>query len=817
MNPNYDPQEVENSAQTYWQDNECFVGDDQGAGEKFYCLSMFPYPSGRLHMGHVRNYTLGDVINRYQRHKGRNVMQPMGWDAFGLPAENAAIKHGVAPAAWTKDNIAYMRGQMQRLGFGFDWSREFATCDPEYYRWEQWLFLRLYKKGLVYRKNAMVNWDPSDQTVLANEQVVEGRGWRSGAIVERREMAQWFLKITDYAEELLTELDQMDGWPESVKSMQRNWIGQSFGAEIDFRVNDESATVLTVFTTRPDTLMGATYVAVAPEHPLAQAAAEQDPKVRAFIAECAQNTTAEADMATMEKAGIATQATVEHPLTGKPLPVWVANFVLMEYGSGAVMSVPAHDQRDWEFARKYDIAVAQVIEPLADEDCDMATAAFTAKGRLINSGEFDGLTSAEAFEQIIAALQEREAGRSITNYRLRDWGVSRQRYWGCPIPMIHCPDCGVLPVPEEDLPVVLPTDVTLDGVRSPLVDLPEFLNVTCPNCGGPARRETDTFDTFMESSWYFTRFASPGAGVMVDERAKYWAPVDHYVGGIEHAILHLLYARFYYKLMRDEGLVVGDEPFKRLMMLGMVLQGGKKMSKSAGDAGDPQKLLDRYGADAVRVAMMFAAPPEQSFEWGEAGLEGAMRFLKRLWTLVLDHVSKGDVPDLDVAALSDVGKDLRRKTHTTLAKADDDYGRRLQFNTVVSAVMELANEVARVDSDVVADRAAVQEALVSATLIISPIAPHIAHRLWSELGQQGDLVNQPWPQIDQDALTQQRLSLVVQVNGKVRGQIDVAADASQGDILEKAKHEENVARHLDGKTVRKEIYVPNKLVNIVVG
>ena len=817
MNPNYDPQEVENSAQTYWQDNDCFVGDDQGAGEKFYCLSMFPYPSGRLHMGHVRNYTLGDVINRYQRHKGRNVMQPMGWDAFGLPAENAAIKHGVAPAAWTKDNIAYMRGQMQRLGFGFDWSREFATCDPEYYRWEQWLFVRLYKKGLVYRKNAMVNWDPVDQTVLANEQVVEGRGWRSGAIVERREMAQWFLKITDYAEELLTELDQMDGWPESVKSMQRNWIGQSFGAEIDFRVNDESATVLTVFTTRPDTLMGATYVAVAPEHPLAQAAAEQDPKVRAFIAECAQNTTAEADMATMEKAGIATQATVEHPLTGKPLPVWVANFVLMEYGSGAVMSVPAHDQRDWEFARKYDIAVAQVIEPLADEDCDMATAAFTAKGRLINSGEFDGLTSAEAFEQIIAALQEREAGRSITNYRLRDWGVSRQRYWGCPIPMIHCPDCGVLPVPEEDLPVVLPTDVTLDGVRSPLVDLPEFLNVTCPNCGGPARRETDTFDTFMESSWYFTRFASPGADAMVDERAKYWAPVDHYVGGIEHAILHLLYARFYYKLMRDEGLVVGDEPFKRLMMLGMVLQGGKKMSKSAGDSGDPQKLLDRYGADAVRVAMMFAAPPEQSFEWGEAGLEGAMRFLKRLWTLVLDHVSKGDVPDLDVAALSDVGKDLRRKTHTTLAKADDDYGRRLQFNTVVSAVMELANEVARVDSDVVADRAAVQEALVSATLIISPIAPHIAHRLWSELGQQGDLVNQPWPQIDQDALTQQRLSLVVQVNGKVRGQIDVAADASQGDILDKAKHEENVARHLDGKTVRKEIYVPNKLVNIVVG
>ena len=778
---------------------------------------MFPYPSGRLHMGHVRNYTLGDVINRYQRLKGRNVMQPMGWDAFGLPAENAAIKHGVAPAAWTKDNIAYMRGQMQRLGFGFDWSREFATCDPEYYRWEQWLFVRLYDKGLVYRKNAMVNWDPVDQTVLANEQVVEGRGWRSGALVERREMAQWFLKITDYAEELLTELDQMEGWPESVKSMQRNWIGQSFGAEIDFRVNDAAATVLTVFTTRPDTLMGATYVAVAPEHPLAQAAAKEDPAVSAFIAECAQNTTAEADMATIEKAGVATQATVEHPLTGRSLPVWVANFVLMEYGSGAVMSVPGHDQRDWEFAHKYGIAIEQVIEPVADEACDITAAAYTAKGRLINSGEFNGLSSAEAFDRIIAALQQRDAGRPITNYRLRDWGVSRQRYWGCPIPMIHCIECGVQPVPEQDLPVVLPIDVTLDGVRSPLVDLPEFLDVACPKCGATARRETDTFDTFMESSWYFARFASPGADVMVDERAKYWAPVDHYVGGIEHAILHLLYARFYFKLMRDEGLVEGDEPFKRLMMLGMVLQDGKKMSKSAGDAGDPQKLLDRYGADAVRVAMMFAAPPEQSFEWGEAGLEGAMRFLKRMWTLVLDHVSDGDVPELDVAALSDAGKDLRRKTHATLAKADDDYGRRLQFNTVVSAVMELANEVGRMSKAVAADRAAVQEALVSAVLIISPIAPHIAHRLWSELGQGGDLVSQPWPQIDQTALVQQRLSLVVQVNGKVRGHIDVTADAGQADILSAAKNEENVARHLDGKTVRKEIYVPNKLVNIVVG
>ena len=817
MKPTYDPQQVEQDAQAYWQDNNCFVGDDQGEGEKFYCLSMFPYPSGRLHMGHVRNYTLGDVINRYQRLKGRNVMQPMGWDAFGLPAENAAIKHGVAPATWTKDNIAYMRGQMQRLGFGFDWSREFATCDPDYYRWEQWLFVRLYKKGLVYRKNAMVNWDPVDQTVLANEQVVEGRGWRSGAVVERREMAQWFLKITDYAEELLNELDQMDGWPESVKSMQRNWIGQSFGAEIDFAVNDDSATVLTVFTTRPDTLMGATYVAVAPEHPLAQAAAQSNPEVADFIAQCAQNTTAEADMATMEKAGIATQATVQHPLTGKALPVWVANFVLMEYGSGAVMSVPGHDQRDWEFARKYGIDIIQVIEPVDDAACDLNEAAFTTKGRLINSGEFNGLTSAEAFNRIVDALQQRDAGRPITNYRLRDWGVSRQRYWGCPIPMIHCPQCGVQPVPEEDLPVVLPTEVSINGVRSPLVDMPEFLDVACPNCGAAARRETDTFDTFMESSWYFARFASPDANAMVDERAKYWAPVDHYVGGIEHAILHLLYARFYFKLMRDEGLVVGDEPFKRLMMLGMVLQGGKKMSKSAGDAGDPQKLLDRYGADAVRVAMMFAAPPEQSFEWGEAGLEGAMRFLKRLWALAHEHIEQGPAPALDVAALSDAGKNLRRKTHSTLAKADDDYGRRLQFNTVVSAVMELANEIARMDSAHHADRAAVQEALESAALVISPIAPHIAHSLWAALGQDTTLVSHPWPQVDEAALTQQRLTLVVQVNGKVRGQIDVAADAEQADILDLAKAEENVARHLEAKTVRKEIYVPNKLVNIVVG
>lgn len=817
MNPVYDPQSVEKNAQAVWDDSGCFVGDENRPGEKYYCLAMFPYPSGRLHMGHVRCYTLGDVIARYRRLKGYNVLHPMGWDAFGLPAENAAIKNNIPPASWTRDNIDYMRGQMQRLGFGMDWSREFATCDSEYYRWEQWMFLRLYEKGLVYRKNAVVNWDPEDQTVLANEQVVDGRGWRSGAVVERREMAQWFLKITDYAKELLDDLDDMPGWPESVKSMQRNWIGRSEGAEIDFVTEHDPADKLTVFTTRPDTLMGATYVAVAAEHHLAALAAERDATVAAFIEECKKNTTAEADMATMEKAGVPTELTVRHPLTGELLPVWVANFVLMEYGSGAVMSVPGHDQRDWEFARKYGIDVVQVVEPAGEDPCDLESAAFTDKGRLVNSGEFDGNLFDEAFAAIVAALEAKGSGRSVTNYRLRDWGVSRQRYWGCPIPVIHCDSCGVQPVSEADLPVVLPTEVTFEGVSSPLHKMDDFLNVPCPKCGRAGRRETDTFDTFMESSWYFARFASPDASAMVDERANFWAPVDHYVGGIEHAILHLLYARFYFKLMRDEGLVQADEPFKKLMMLGMVLQDGKKMSKSAGDAGDPQKLLDRYGADTVRTAMMFAAPPEQSFEWSEAGLEGAARFLKRLWTAVHEHVALGDVPSLNVSDLSSAGKALRRKTHETLQKADDDYGRRQQFNTVVSAVMELLNTVAKTELANEADRAAAQEAWVSAVLIISPIAPHIAHELWSLLGMSEPLVGAPWPAVDNAALEQDSLTLVVQVNGKVRGQVDVAKDSEKDAILALAKADANVQRHLEGKTVRKEIVVPNKLVNIVVG
>lgn len=817
MNPVYDPQSVEKNAQAAWDESACFVGDENRPGEKYYCLAMFPYPSGRLHMGHVRCYTLGDVIARYRRLKGYNVLHPMGWDAFGLPAENAAIKHNIPPAKWTRDNIDYMRSQMQRLGFGMDWSREFATCDSDYYQWEQWLFLRLYEKGMVYRKNAVVNWDPEDQTVLANEQVVDGRGWRSGALVERREMAQWFLKITDYAQELLDELDNLPGWPESVKSMQRNWIGRSQGAEIDFVVEHDPAEKLTVFTTRPDTLLGATYVAVASEHPLAALAAASDPAVADFVEQCKKNTTAEADMATLEKAGVPTGLTVRHPLTDALLPVWVANFVLMEYGSGAVMSVPAHDQRDWEFAQKYGIDIVQVIEPVGNEAWDLNAAAFTDKGRLINSGEFDGQTFDQAFVSIVAALDAKQAGRSVTNYRLRDWGVSRQRYWGCPIPVIHCDACGVQPVPEADLPVVLPTQVTFEGVSSPLHKMADFLNVTCPSCGKQARRETDTFDTFMESSWYYARFASPDAASMVDYRANFWAPVDHYVGGIEHAILHLLYARFYFKLMRDEGLVEGDEPFKQLMMLGMVLQDGKKMSKSAGDAGDPQKLLDRFGADTVRTAMMFAAPPEQSFEWSEAGLEGAARFLKRLWNMVHDHAAAGPAAALDVQKLSGPGKALRRKTHETLQKADDDFGRRQQFNTVVSSVMELLNTVGKTELVNEADRAAVQEAWVSAVLIISPIAPHIAHELWGVLGMQQALVDYPWPEVDATALKQDSLTLVVQVNGKVRGQIDVAADADKDSILKAAKADSNVQRHLEGKTLRKEIVVPNKLVNLVVG
>ncbi|MFL2526062.1 MAG: leucine--tRNA ligase [Candidatus Azotimanducaceae bacterium] len=817
MNDSYVPVEVEQEAQQRWEEEQSFIADDKQKGEKFFCLSMFPYPSGQLHMGHVRNYTLGDVISRYQRMKGYNVLHPMGWDAFGLPAENAAIKNDIPPSDWTRSNIENMKAQMKQLGFGIDWSREFATCDPDYYRWEQWLFVRLFKKGLVYRKNSIVNWDPVDQTVLANEQVIDGRGWRSGELVERKEMAQWFLKITEYADELLDEIELLEGWPESVKSMQRNWIGRSEGAEIDFPVIGRGSDFLRVFTTRPDTLMGATYLALAPEHPLAVEAAENDPAIEAAIADMKKISTAEADMATIEKLGIVTPFQVSHPLTGDALPVWIANFVLIDYGSGAVMSVPAHDQRDWEFATKYGIDIKQVIESVTEQPAEISSGAFTEKGKLMNSGVYNGLSYEEAFDQIAGALTEKGLGSKTSNFRLRDWGVSRQRYWGCPIPMIHCDTCGVVPVPEKDLPVILPTEVKFEGVQSPLVKMESFLAVECPECGGLARRETDTFDTFIDSSWYYARFASAkNPDAMVDGKADEWTPVDHYVGGIEHAILHLLYSRFFYKLMRDEGLVKADEPFKKLLMLGMVLQGGKKMSKSSGDAGDPKKLLEKYGADAVRTAMMFAAPPDQSFEWNEAGLEGALRFLRRLWNLVAELTADGTASGVIHAELSDSARDLRKKAYETLARADDDFGRRVQFNTVVSGVMELCNAVSKFDVETEQDQAVVSEALTFAVQILSPIAPHVCEKLWSRLGGEGVLVGRAWPPMVEEALEVSQIELVVQVNGKVRGKILVPGDASEEMILSTAKENENVLRSINDQTIRKEIVVPGRLVNLVV-
>ena len=819
MSKRYDAQRVEADVQKYWSEKRSFDASDSLEDQKFYCLSMFPYPSGRLHMGHVRNYTLGDVIARFQRLKGKNVIHPMGWDAFGLPAENAAIKNGIPPSDWTRSNINYMREQMKRLGFSFDWSREFATCDSEYYRWEQWLFLKLLEKGVAYRKTATVNWDPVDQTVLANEQVVDGMGWRSGAPVERREMDQWFMRITDYAEELLTSLDELPGWPESVKSMQRNWIGRSRGVEVDFSISDStnSDDSLKVFTTRPDTLLGVTYLAVAPEHPIANEVAQENSEVAKFIRECQSNSTAEADFATMEKKGIASGLYATHPLTEEKLPIWIANFVLMDYGSGAVMAVPGHDQRDWEFARKYQLEVKQVIDSADDEVVDLEKQAFISPGRLMDSGRFSGLSSAEAFEEILSELVNLGRGREQINFRLRDWGVSRQRYWGCPIPVIHCDSCGVVGVPEEDLPVVLPTEVKFQGVRSPLLDMNDFLQVACPKCGKQARRETDTFDTFMESSWYYARFASPDSNSMVDSRVNYWSPVDHYVGGIEHAILHLLYARFYFKLMRDEGLVEADEPFENLMMLGMVLQGGKKMSKSAGDAGDPQKLLDRYGADSVRLAMMFAAPPEQSFEWSEAGLDGATRFLRRLWSLVHDRkdVFSKEIGDVDV--VNESALELRRQTHELIAKAEDDFGRRLQFNTVVSSVMELVNSVSRFDLSNDHDHSVVREALEAILIVISPIAPHIAHELWTSMTDREEIKRGDWPQLDSTALQRSTMPLAVQVNGKLRASINISSELDKEAIFSEALKDANVARHVEGKTIRKQIYVPDRLVNFVVG
>ncbi|PLA75078.1 leucine--tRNA ligase [Hydrogenovibrio sp. SC-1] len=867
LTPEYQPQSIETDLQATWDQQQVFKATENSDKPSFYCLSMFPYPSGKLHMGHVRNYTLGDVVSRFQRMQGKNVLQPMGWDAFGLPAENAAMAHQVAPAKWTYQNIDYMRQQLKSLGLGYDWSREVATCHPDYYRWEQWLFTRLMAKGLVYRKLSVVNWDPIDQTVLANEQVIDGKGWRSGAPVERKEIAQWFLRITDYAEELLTDLDQLDGWPEQVKTMQKNWIGKSTGLEIQFPMVsglDGSEDPLKVYTTRPDTLMGVTYVAVAADHPWARKAAVQNEPLADFIEACSHVSTAEADMETMEKKGIDTGIRVQHPLTGETLPVWAANFVLMGYGTGAVMSVPAHDQRDYEFAKAYDLAMKVVIGKAADQPAEVSEAAFTEKGILVNSGPFDGLKSKQALFEMAKVLGEKGLGEKQTNYRLRDWGVSRQRYWGCPIPVIYCPACGALPVPEQDLPVRLPEDVVPDGAGSPLAKLDSFKKCSCPQCGGPANRETDTFDTFFESSWYHARYTSRNNDqAMLDKTAAdHWLPVDQYIGGIEHAILHLLYARFFHKLMRDEGLVSSDEPFKNLLTQGMVLASswysqdntGKqtwyspldvepitddkgaiikgrlksdgtevqyggiiKMSKSKNNGIDPQTLIDQYGADTLRLYIMFAAPPEQTLEWSDSAVEGAHRFLNRVWRQVHAHTQQGTV----IACQSNEGlnkseKVLRLKLHSTLQKVTDDMGRRMHFNTAIAASMELLNEIGRFESETDQGRALIQEALEVLVLMLSPITPHIAQTLWQTLGQTGLVLDASWPKVDESALVKDEIELMVQVNGKLRGKIEVAAAADKDTILAEAKANAQVAKYVEGKDIVKEIVVPGRLVNIVV-
>ena len=817
MEEKYTPRNIETALQQQWENDKAYKVVEDPDREPFYSLCMFPYPSGRLHMGHVRNYTIGDVITRYQRMLGKNVLQPMGWDAFGLPAENAAMKHGVAPGKWTHENINYMRDQLKRLGFGYDWDRELATCDAGYYRWEQWLFTRLLKKGLVYKRTAPVNWCPHDKTVLANEQVVDGRCWRCDTVVEHREIPQWFMKITAYADELLTGLDKLDGWPEAVKTMQRNWIGRSEGVELSFATDGELEN-LVVYTTRPDTLMGVTYVAVAAQHPLALKAAENNPSLRAFIEECRNTETAEAAMETMEKKGMATGFTVCHPASGEDVPVWVANFVLMGYGTGAVMAVPAHDQRDFEFATKYGIPVKPVVYPAEGELAQPMDAAFTDDGVLRNSGQFDGLTSEQAFDAIAEWLQQQDKGKRKVNFRLRDWGISRQRYWGCPIPVVYCDDCGTVPVPDKDLPVVLPLDVELDGVRSPLVDHPAFTHVQCPSCGGDARRETDTFDTFFESSWYLARFTCADQdNAMLDERADYWLPVDQYVGGIEHAILHLLYARFFNKLMRDEGLLHEDEPIKRLLTQGMVLMDGSKMSKSKGNTVDPESLIERYGADTVRLFIMFASPPQMSLEWSDDGVEGASRFLRRLWRQVAEHVS-GGIVNKDVGPqMTEQAKELHRQVHLTIKKVTDDIERRLQMNTAIAAVMELINAVSRFSPQVEADRSVVQEALETACLLLSPVVPHITSVLWQALGQTEQIIDAHWPIADETAMVQDEIQYIVQVNGKLRDRILVAANADQGTIEQLAQASESTRRHIEGKTVRKIIVVPGRLVNIVVG
>ncbi|MGL5006967.1 MAG: leucine--tRNA ligase [Plesiomonas sp.] len=861
MQEQYRPEDLESKVQQHWETNKTFQVTEDASKEKFYCLSMFPYPSGRLHMGHVRNYTIGDVISRYQRMQGKNVLQPIGWDAFGLPAENAAIKNKTAPAPWTYDNIEYMKNQLKMLGFGYDWKREMATCKPEYYRWEQWFFTKLYEKGLVYKKTSSVNWCPNDQTVLANEQVIEGCCWRCDTHVEQKEIPQWFIKITDYADQLLTDLDGLNEWPDMVKTMQRNWIGRSEGVDITFDMDGMDET-LTVYTTRPDTFMGVTYVGIAAGHPLAQKAAENNPELAAFINECRNTKVAEAELATMEKKGVATGLYAIHPLNGRKVPVWVANFVLMGYGTGAVMAVPAHDQRDYEFATKYNLPIDAVIAPADGNAPDISAQAYTEKGLLFNSGEFDGLDFDAAFNAIADKLSSIGKGERRVNFRLRDWGVSRQRYWGAPIPMVTLEDGTVVPTPEDMLPVVLPEDVTMDGVQSPIKADPEWAKVMVN--GQPALRETDTFDTFMESSWYYSRYTCPdyNDGMLNPDAANYWLPVDQYIGGIEHATMHLLYFRFFHKLLRDAGLVNSDEPAKRLLCQGMVLAdafyytgnngeriwvaptdaiiterdakgailkaedkdghllvyaGMSKMSKSKNNGIDPQEMVEKYGADTVRLFMMFASPAEMTLEWQESGVEGANRFLKRIWRLAFEHIAQGSVAALDIAALNADQKSLRRDLHKTIAKVSDDIGRRQTFNTAIAAVMELMNKLTRMPQESEQDRALLQEALMAVVRMLYPITPHIGFALWQALGGDGDIDVAPWPVADEAAMVEDSKLVVVQVNGKLRGKITVAADATEEQVKIAAFADANIAKHTEGVTIRKVIYVPGKLLNVVVG
>lgn len=818
MQQHYPFKAIEQLTQLDWEKSKVFTALETSDKPKYYCLSMFPYPSGRLHMGHVRNYTIGDVLSRFHRMKGFNVLQPMGWDAFGLPAENAAIKHNTAPAKWTYENIEHMKTQLKQLGLAVDWNREMATCTPAYYRWEQWLFTTLYKKGLIYKKTATVNWDPVDGTVLANEQVIDGRGWRSGALVEKRDIPQYFMKITAYAEELLNDLDKLDGWPEQVKTMQRNWIGKSFGCEVAFPIvanlPELNANHVKVYTTRPDTLMGATYVAVAAEHALATYAAKNNPALAEFIAECKRGSVAEADVATAQKKGMATGLFVSHPLTGEHLPVWVANYVLISYGEGAVMAVPAHDERDFEFASKYHLPIKVVIKH-SDHD----TLPMTAEGVLLNSNEFNDLSSENAFNAITKALEDKSLGKKRTQYRLRDWGVSRQRYWGCPIPIIHCDRCGEVPVPAEHLPVVLPEDVVMDGVGSPIKKDPSFYETTCPTCSGIAKRETDTLDTFFESSWYFARYTSFNSEVaMVDSRANYWLPVDQYVGGIEHAILHLLYARFFNKLMRDAGLIQNDEPFTNLLTQGMVLKDGTKMSKSKGNTVDPEALIEQYGADTARLFMMFAAPPEQSLEWADSGVEGANRFLRRLWKAVFDHMQLGNINAYSQGELTQELKAMRLQLHSTIEKVADDYGRRHSFNTAISSVMELMNSLAKIEATDNMTRHVRQEVLQNAVLLLSPIVPHICQALWAELSPQSHILDQTWPVVDKAAMVQDTIEYMIQVNGKLRGSIEVSKSETKEALEKLAVSQPFVKKFIiEDLQVRKVIVVPNKLINVVLG